>query len=325
MSANKAGLKEQLKARLFESIAAQIDAIGHVPESLIALVGAHEFETEPGGATDARAAAERNGADGNSLAHRVNSYYDAAFYSRDGIMGLLLGDTDYRNIGYWTDGATTQKQASERLQDALLDFIPEKSGRILDVACGMGASTRRLLDHYAPENVWAINISEKQIETTRRNAPGCQAQVMNAAEMTFEDGTFDNILCIEAAFHFETRRKFLEHALRVLKRGGRLVLSDVLFTSRERLAQYPVFPGPENHLATAADYRDLLSEVGFGDIIINDVSKDVWRAHFLHVVNRIHEGFHDGTFNIVQVTDVLWTYYQLNAITGPCLFISAQK
>ena len=323
MSAAEQDLKERLKQRLFAGISAQIDAIGYVPDDIGKLVGNFQFAVQPIG--EETAASPSESSDKDSLASRINRHYDEMFYGQGRILDLVSEDNDYRNIGYWDANTRTLREASERLQDALLDFIPEKSGRILDVACGMGASTRRLLDHYPADNVWAINISEKQIESTRKNAPGCHAQVMNAVEMTFEDAFFDNILCIEAAFHFETRRRFLEQAHRILNAGGRLVLSDVLFTSADRLKQYAVFPSPENHLATADEYRNLLADVGFRNVVINDVSRDVWGAHFLYVINRIHESFIAGRMNIVQLTEVLWTYYHLNAITGACLFVSAQK
>lgn len=319
-------LKEMVKQRLFASISAQIDQIGHVPEDLARLTagvalgndGIGHFErSERVVAPDARDAA--------TVAADVNRHYDHIFYDKQGVMALAFDASDYRNLGYWDETTTTLTEASERLQDKLLDFIPEKTGRILDVACGMGASTRRLLTHYPAENVWAINISEKQIETTRENAPGCNAMVMNATEMTFEDAFFDNILCIEAAFHFETRRKFLEDARRILKPGGRLVMSDVLFTSRERLSQFPLFPTPRNHLADADEYRALLADVGFSEVVVEDVTRQVWRAHFLNVITRVHERFHDGDLDLVHLTEVLWMYYLMDAITGPCVFVCARK
>jgi MPBQ/MSBQ methyltransferase len=335
MNATGVDLKEQLKKRLFESISAQIDCIGYVPDDIVKLVKGFKFDAEalgtPPGDADAGPRPDNSGAspvptdNPASLASKINAHYDQVFYSTGGMMSILFSDTEYRNLGYWDGTTTSLNEAGQRLQDALLDFIPEKSGRILDVACGMGASTRRLLTHYSPENVWAINISERQIESTRKNAPGCHAQVMNAVDMTFEDEFFDNVLCIEAAFHFETRRKFLEEAYRILKRGGRLVLSDILFTSRERLEQYPVFPSPVNHLATAEEYRALLSDVGFRDTVVQDVSKGIWGGHFLNTVNRAHQEFYEGNLNIVGLTEILWTYYHLNAITGPCLFVCAQK
>ncbi|WP_052700174.1 class I SAM-dependent methyltransferase, partial [Methylocucumis oryzae] len=234
-------------------------------------------------------------------------------------------NSEFRNIGYWDDTTLTQHQASERLQDKLLDFIPHKTGRILDVACGMGASTKRLLNHYPAEQVWAINISAKQIETVKKNAPGCHALVMNAVDLTFDNDFFDNIICIEAAFHFETRQKFLEQAFRVLKPEGRLVLSDTLFTSADRLAQHAVFPSPANHIETVAEYESALKAAGFRNIEIIDASEAIWGRHFLHTINKIHAAFYHGQLNVIQLTEILWTYYYLNSITGLCVLVSAQK
>ncbi|HEY0837826.1 MAG TPA: methyltransferase domain-containing protein [Azospirillum sp.] len=316
-------LKEDLKNTLFRTISARIDLIGYVPEDLARLAGSAALKATAAERPAETAEPKAPGRAG--VEAQVNELYDEIFYNKGSAMKLLLGETEYGNFGYWNDTTRTQHQASERLLDTLLDFIPEKTGRILDVACGLGASTRHLLNHYPPENVWAINISEKQIGSVRKNAPGCNAMVMTAVDMAFEDAFFDNILCVEAAFHFETRRAFLESARRILKDGGRLVMSDILLTSRERMEQFPVFPSPDNHLSSADEYRELLNDVGFRDVVVQDVTRDVWGAHFQHVARRAHEELFLGTLNIVQTMDILWTHYLINAITGPCLFVSARK
>nr|AAV97875.1 OnnG [symbiont bacterium of Theonella swinhoei] len=317
-------LADALKERLFNSISANLDMIGYVEDDLRRLAGP-EFDPEK-----RVSLLQDDGVDDIAraripLTDEINSFYDHQFYSQDSIFGLLLGDTKFRNIGYWDETTPDQNAAAEKLQDMLLEMIPEKTGRILDVACGMGASTRRLAELYSPENVWAINISEKQIESTRENAKGCHVQVMSAVEMTFDNDFFDTIMCIEAAFHFETRRKFFDDSLRVLKQGGRLVLSDTLFTSKERLEQSSIFPSPENHIDTLEEYRQVMEEAGFRNIVVKDVSKNVWEAHFLYVINKIHEGFYHGRLSLIQLTEILWSYYYLKAITGICVFASGQK
>jgi len=325
MTSDESALKERLKERLLASISGHIDAIGHGPGDIARLTRGFDFSGEAAGHADAAPTSAPPEADEPAaLARRVNSYYDHGFFNPGVVRGVLEA-SDYGNLGYWNDSTKTLHQASERLQDELLGFIPQKTGRILDVACGLGASTRRLLNHYPADNVWAINISEKQIEATRKNAPGCHAQVMNAVSLSFEEGFFDAIECIEAAFHFETRRRFLEEAYRVLKPGGRLVMTDVLFTSPERLEQFPVFPSAKNHLATVEEYRALLEEVGFRNCMVRDDRQEVWVAHLLHFVGRAHEAFCARKLDLVHLTEALWTYYVLDALTGPCLFVSAQK
>src|SRR5262249_671856 len=53
------------------------------------------------------------------------------------------GDSGYFNFGYWGAGAKSQREASEALVDQMVARIAAKTGRILDVACGLGGSTKR--------------------------------------------------------------------------------------------------------------------------------------------------------------------------------------
>src|SRR3954467_8552906 len=72
----------------------------------------------------------------------------------------FFGHSDYYNYGYSTSATRSQSEACENLVEELLRLLPAKSGSILDVACGLGASTRHLLTYYTPGNVTANNISE---------------------------------------------------------------------------------------------------------------------------------------------------------------------
>ncbi|HYS78408.1 MAG TPA: methyltransferase domain-containing protein [Candidatus Dormibacteraeota bacterium] len=200
----------------------------------------------------------------------INQVYDQAMY--DPLFREYWGNSDFVNFGYWAPGTRDQKEACENLMEKLLAFLPGKTGTILDAACGKGATTRHLLKYYAPEAVTGINISEKQLATCAANAPGCRFLLMNAADLKFEDGTFDNVLCVEAAFHFDTREKFLREACRVLRPGGRLVLSDSLFTRWwERIKP----PGRMlNYVEDAAAYRALCQAAGFADAEIVDAREE---------------------------------------------------
>src|SRR5688572_19806155 len=112
------------------------------------------------------------------VADQINQVYDQVMY--DDLYREYWGHSDFVNFGYWEPGTREQKEACEALMEKLLAFIPEKKGTILDAACGKGATTRHLLKYYAPEAVTGINISEKQLETARGNAPGCRFILMNA-------------------------------------------------------------------------------------------------------------------------------------------------
>jgi ubiquinone/menaquinone biosynthesis C-methylase UbiE len=182
------------------------------------------------------------------------------------------GNSDFYNFGYWGAGATTQREASEALVDTLLDRLPDRKGNILDIACGLGASTRRLFGSYPPENVTAINISEAQVARARQNAPGATVLRMDAAKLHLPDSSFDAVLCVEAAFHFDTRDAFLREAFRVLKPGGALVLSDILFHGFTAPIAGSLGVPKANLVADIETYSARLRSAGFEQVSVENAT-----------------------------------------------------
>ena len=117
-----------------------------------------------------------------NLTGLLNNYY-GSLLSADALSDYY-GGSDFWNYGLWHRDTGTQEEACLNLLDELLSFLPAKHGKILDVACGKGATTRYLLDDYAPEDVIGINISPEQLDVCRRNAPGVTFLVMDAARLS---------------------------------------------------------------------------------------------------------------------------------------------
>ena len=216
-------------------------------------------------------------AGGGPTGDRLAGVYDAAMSSP--LVDEFYGHSGFLNWGYW-DGATrTQCAACEALMEELLAVLPRPPrGRILDVACGRGATTRALLRHYPPRCVTGINISDVQLAECRVTVPGCDFLRMDATALEFDAESFGAVICVEAAFHFHTRERFLREALRVLEPGGCLMLSDILF---ERWAD-AASPSLDfrNHVADPAAYQALLEESGFERVTVRDVTERCKRPHF---------------------------------------------
>jgi MPBQ/MSBQ methyltransferase len=207
-------------------------------------------------------------ATGRSPHDSLNAIYDK--WMLHPLHAAFYGHSDYYSYGYTTHATRTQHEACENLVARLLSFLPGTTGTILDCACGLGASTRRLLDYYDASAITATNISEVQLQRARQNAPDVRFLYMDAAHLEFPDASFDSVLCVESAFHFQTRELFLREALRVLKPGGWLVLSDILgWTGKDKKA---------NRLPDPRAYRELLTRVGFTSLHIEDATEPCTRA-----------------------------------------------
>jgi ubiquinone/menaquinone biosynthesis C-methylase UbiE len=176
--------------------------------------------------------------------------------------------------------------------ERLLGFLPQRTGKILDVACGVGATSSHLVKYFRPQDVTGIDISDKQLDTCRRKLPDCEFKHMNAENLQFNDHSFDCIICVEAAFHFHTREDFLREAKRTLKLGGILILSDALISS-EFKDQRPHYC-EQNAVTDLSEYKLEYLRSGFSDVKIVDATASCWHKFFWHVVRFTHQKLLDG-------------------------------
>jgi ubiquinone/menaquinone biosynthesis C-methylase UbiE len=193
--------------------------------------------------------------------------------------------------------------------EKLLSFIPHKHGSILDVACGTGASTRYLQKYYSPRDTIGINISEKQLGIAREIAPRCTFARMDATDLKFENSIFDAVICVEAAFHFDTRELFFREACRVLKPGGHLVLSDILMNLEAEKRRK--FRNEKNYVQDLREYSAVVGKAGFQDIAVVDATEQCWREHFRRVVRYFHDQFYFRQIDRKELGAMLDNSYRL--------------
>lgn len=115
----------------------------------------------------------------------------------------------------------------ERLNAEVLAAADLRDGQaVLDAGCGFGGTLAGLSAAGRGLALTGLNIDPRQLVLARENAPGVSFVEGDACAMPFPDESFDRVLAVECVFHFPSRLKFLREAARVLRRGGRVSLSD---------------------------------------------------------------------------------------------------
>ncbi|MFI5396490.1 MAG: class I SAM-dependent methyltransferase [Candidatus Binatia bacterium] len=97
------------------------------------------------------------------------------------------------------------------------------TGQVLEIGCGVGTFTRRILDRGKPERLLSIDVSADAIEYCRATIshPALEFQCVDARRI---QGEFDNIICMNVLEHIEDDQAALEHILSLLKPGATLFL-----------------------------------------------------------------------------------------------------
>jgi len=180
-----------------------------------------------------------------TLTDRISTSYDASNATfrllrsyNWGPMLLNLGWFPFRGplklLNLPVDLAKTQA-ALVRRSAALLKIADGDT--VLDIACGRGKSSLMIGQLYPECEVVGVDLLPENIQvaaTVFGNSANLKYEVGDAMDLRFADGSYDKVHCLEAAFHFPDRRRFLREAHRVLRDGGRLVVVDFAWNGIEQ-------------------------------------------------------------------------------------------
>lgn len=167
-----------------------------------------------------------------SQTYQIPQLYDWIVREDERQTGLHI--PNWLNLGYWASETTYENACA-----ALALLLSEKADlttedTVLDVGFGYGEQDLLWWKTYQPKAIHGINITDFQIQIAQekiKNAGLEDAiflQKASATALPFPAESFDKVLALESAFHFDTRAAFFAEAFRVLRKGGVLVLADVL-------------------------------------------------------------------------------------------------
>jgi cyclopropane fatty-acyl-phospholipid synthase-like methyltransferase len=213
--------------------------------------------------------------------------YDALF--AEPRIRALYGDSGYFNVGYWIDGVRDLVAACDRIADEVASHVPRDATVILDVGCGLGAGTRRVVDRFPRARVAGVNISPWQLTQARKR--GVRSTIAaDATQLAIGTATVDAVLAIESAEHFDTREDFFREAHRVLRPGGVIALSDMLFHEGDAIADWMLLP--QRRVRTIGEYEEAMRHAGFTSVTVRDITAQSWTPYCAAML-RVYEGHED--------------------------------
>ncbi|WP_431727307.1 SAM-dependent methyltransferase [Verrucosispora sp. TAA-831] len=209
-------------------------------------------------------------------------------------VGELYDTIDNKGVlhfGWWDslDDEKPLEQAADRLTDVVTEKLRLAPGAsLLDVGCGLGVPAVRMAAR-AGVGILGITVSGEQVRRAGELAAAAglggrvRFELVDATAMPFADGSFDAAFALESLIHMD-RRAALREIARVIRPGGRVVLTDLYDRTAGSAGRHSIIHGLAEFwllspLIGRDDYGGLAADAGLEVVEVLDVSENVlWKT-----------------------------------------------
>ncbi|KHT62024.1 methyltransferase [Photobacterium gaetbulicola] len=196
-------------------------------------------------------------------------------------------NTIFESLDRWGPG-------SERDTIKAFKLLPSVPQTILEIGCGQGIATT-VLANQSDAVITAVDNHEDALSRLRKRADeaGVEGKVITqCASMTdlpFADASFE-VIWAEGCAYIMGVNNALKQWRRLLKSGGVLVLSDLVWHSDNPSAQRQAFWNKEYPDMTTVEERIKQAQAaGYQVLESFTLSDEAWQAYFLPLQKRVNE------------------------------------
>jgi len=160
------------------------------------------------------------------------------------------------------------------LEKLVPEFGLKPGQNILDVGTGTGVLIPFLLRAIGPSgSITAIDCAEKMVQICRTKYSllrNVTVKLQDVEELDLPSESFDTITCFGLFPHLENKEKALHNMNRLLRSGGKLIISHALSSAEIRVHHRNVSAVAHDMLPEKPEMRRLLERAGFDEICIKD-------------------------------------------------------
>lgn len=173
------------------------------------------------------------------VANRIKTFYEKAtddyvFWSKNFNM----------HFGHWSKGQNPLDR--ESMLNEMNKLIIEKScqgiraGNFLDMGCGVGATVNFANSHFPQHRFQGLTLSPYQVALGKKHfGPDIRLDEGDFSNTDLQTASFDGAWFLESLCHAVDKSNAIQEAARILKPGGRLVISDGMLLKKINKLKFP--------------------------------------------------------------------------------------
>ena len=166
---------------------------------------------------------------------------------------------------YTLEGRTTTNYINFLLKSIKLKY----NAKVLDVACGTGLLLSSLI-HLYDCDTYGIDISENMIKEAKTYYPYIKFKVSDCENIDYNNEFFDYLTVCAAFHHFPAPYKFIKEAYRLLKKGGKIYITEMFLPNFIRVLTncfiLPFLRSGDVKIYSPKEIEKLLINAGFENI-----------------------------------------------------------